>query len=72
VTDPQKFFDLAKAYGMTEEEIMNEVSIPLGKISTAIGSKAERGEKKKMTAQFAEDCEAAGIVEKSAPRYTLS
>lgn len=72
VTDPNKFLELAKSYGMTDEEVMAEVSFPLGKISTAIGSKAERGEKKKLTMQFTEDCEAAGIVEKSAPRYTLS
>ncbi len=72
VVDRLTFLAIAEAHGLSKEEVLNEVSLPLAKISSAIGAKAEKGQKKAASAQFSEACDAAGIVEKSSPRYTLS
>ena len=72
VTDHKKFFEVAKEYGMTIEEIMEQVSIPLAKVSNCVGAKADKGLKRKASMQFTEACDAAGIITKSPPRHTLS
>lgn len=72
VTDHKKFFEVAAEYGMSIEEIMEQVSIPLTKVSNCVGAKADKGLKRKASMQFTEACEAAGIIKKSPPRLTLS
>ena len=72
VIDRLKFLEIAEAHGLSVDEVINEVSLPIAKISSAIGAKAEKGHKKMASMEFTDACDAAGIIEKSSPRHTLS
>jgi hypothetical protein len=72
VTDNQTLIEIAEAFGLSQEEILEEVNLPLSKIAKAVSEKAEKGEKKKLQDKFIEQCSSSGIVEISPPRHTLS
>jgi hypothetical protein len=71
VTDNQALVGIALDYGMTPEEVMAEATFPLSKLAKAIGDRHEKSEKKKITQEFLDACQNAGIVESSDTRYTL-
>lgn len=72
VTDSQKFVTIAEQYGVDAEEILANVSLPLAKVAKAVGDKAEKGYKGKLSADFLSECEESGIIEESPLRRTLS
>lgn len=72
INDNKKFLAIAEDYGMSVDDIMEQLSIPYSKVATAVGSKGERGQKKAAAANFKDACEDAGIIDESTPRYTLT
>ena len=72
VTDNQTLIEIAKEFGLSEKEIIEEVNLPLSKIAKAVSEKAKKGEKKKLQDKFIDQCNSVGIVEVSPPRHTLS
>jgi LysM repeat protein len=65
VTDNQTLIEIAKEFGLSEKEIIEEVNLPLSKIAKAVSEKAEKGEKKKLQDKFIDQCNSVGIVEVS-------
>jgi hypothetical protein len=59
--------DLARQYGVVEEELDAASDIALGKVEAAIKSRAPRGTKGTAAQEFSRSCEEAGYVEKGAP-----
>jgi len=72
ITDAKKFMEIASEYGMSSEEVLEQVSIPLAKVAKSIGDKAERGHKKQRSSDFMDECTDQGIIEQSPSRHTLS
>lgn len=71
VVDNQGLLGIALDYGMMPEELMNEATFPLSKIAKAIGDRHEKSERKKISQEFLDACQNAGIVESSDTRFTL-
>jgi hypothetical protein len=71
VTDNDGLVTVAMGFGVDAEEILANATIPIGKISKLIASKAEKGEKGKISEEFVDACENAGILKTSDTRYTL-
>lgn len=72
IKDNESFMKIAKTYGLTQKDILQNVNIPLAKIAKVVGATADKGEKQNLSQEFIADCEADGIIENSAPRHTLS
>lgn len=72
ITDSKKFMEIASEYGMSSEEVLEQVSIPLAKVAKSIGDKADRGQKKQRSSEFMDECTDQGIIEQSPSRHTLS
>ena len=72
VTDNQTLIEIAQEFGLSKEEIIEEVNLPLSKIAKAVSQKADKGQKKKIQDKFIDQCNSVGIVEVSPPRHTLS
>jgi hypothetical protein len=71
VVDNQGLLGIALDYGMTPHELMDEATFPLSKIAKAIGDRHEKSERKKISQEFLDACQNAGIVESSDTRFTL-
>mgnify|MGYP003642309205 CR=1 FL=1 len=72
IMDNKSLLEVASEFGITAEEVLEHANIPLAKLAKAIGDTAEKGGKRKLSDNFVDACQAAGIVETSDPRYTLS
>ena len=72
VEDNIKLLEIAEQFGMGAEEVIEAVNLPLAKIAKTLGDKAEKGERKKISQEFVDACEDAGIVTTSQARHTLS
>ena len=71
VVDNQGLMGIALGFGMTPDELVNEATFPLSKIAKAIADRHEKSERKKISQDFLDECQNAGIVESSDTRYTL-
>lgn len=71
VVDNQGLMGIALGFGMTPQELMDEATFPLSKIAKAISERHEKSERKKISQDFLDECQNAGIVESSDTRYTL-
>lgn len=71
-TDNIELAQVAKDFNMSNEELLAIASIPLKKLSTAVGALAPDGEKKKVSNDFLFELNEKGIIETSGTRYTLS
>ena len=72
ITDNKTLVSIAETYGLSLDEVLNLSSIPLAKLAKEAGQLAEKGSKKKISEEFLDACEDAGILRKSEPRFTLS
>ena len=63
---------IAEQFGMSAEEVIESANLPLSKIAKALGEKAKKGEKKKISQEFVDACVDAGIVTSSQARHTLA
>jgi|TARA_R110002051_G_scaffold22406_2_gene58008 hypothetical protein len=72
ITDNRSLLQVAELFGMSATDIIDNINIPLSKVAKSIGDSADKGGKKKLSNDFIDACEQAGIVEKSPPRHTLS
>lgn len=72
VIDNHTLTGIAMDFGLSPEEILESASISMNKISKVISEKVEKSEKKKISQDFVDACQNAGIIETSDTRYTLS
>jgi len=72
VTDNKTLVSIAETYGLELDDVLNIASIPLAKLAKEAGQSAEKGSKKKISEEFIDACNEAGILIKSNPRFTLS
>lgn len=72
ITDNKSLIAIAETYGLSLDDILSLASIPLAKLAKEAGQQAEKGSKKKISEEFLDACEDAGILRKSEPRFTLS
>lgn len=71
ITDNDGLVAVAMGFGIDSSEILANATIPIGKISKLIAAKADKGEKGKISEEFVDACENAGILKTSDTRYTL-
>jgi len=71
ITDNVMLVKVAKSFGLTLDEILDSVTLPLAKLSKLASSSASRKEKKRIEEDFIDSCEDAGIVTTSDERFTL-
>ena len=72
VQDNLSFIDKVKEEGVSEQDILLAVNLPVGKIADLVASTAGKGEKSRKKEIFLEECLELAIVEKSETRYTLA
>ena len=72
IVDNQTVVAIAAEFGLDAEEVINEATFSVNKIAKAIADRAEKSEKKKISQDFVDACQNAGIIETSDTRYTLS
>jgi len=70
-TDDDKLVNIARLYGVTDEQVREASSITLGKVAAAAGANAPHGEKGATEEKFLADAKDAGILQKQAERFTL-
>jgi hypothetical protein len=72
IVDNQTVVAIAAEFGLDAEEVINEATFSVNKIAKAIADRTEKSEKKKISQDFVDACQNAGIIETSDTRYTLS
>ena len=72
VSDNGALVEIAEQFGLDTDEVMEAANIPLGKLSKAVGDKASKGDRKRISQEFVDACEEAGIVTTSQARHTLT
>jgi len=72
VIDNQTLIGIAMDFGLNTEEVLDSATLSLTKVSKVIADKVEKSEKKKISQDFVDACQNAGIIETSDTRYTLS
>jgi len=72
IMDNESLLEVASEFGVSAEDVLKHANIPLAKLAKAVGDTAEKGGKRKLSDNFVDACEDAGIIETSDPRYTLS
>ena len=71
IVDNDGLVAVAMGFGIDSSEILANATIPIGKISKLVAAKADKGEKGKISEEFVDACENAGILKTSDTRYTL-
>jgi hypothetical protein len=71
VIDNHALMGIANEYGLSFHDVWSEATFPLSKIAKAIGDRHEKSERKKISQEFLDACQNAGIVESSDTRFTL-
>ena len=66
-----KFIDIAKDMGLSDEEILEQATFSINKVAKLVGSHAETGQKGAVAAEFIDNCNDAGVIEKQQERFTL-
>jgi hypothetical protein len=72
VIDNHKLVDIAREFGIDPEMVLETATISVSKISKVAAENAAKSEKKKISQDFVDACQNAGIIETSDTRYTLS
>jgi hypothetical protein len=72
VTDNLKLLDIAAEFGLDPEKVFDLSTISVSKVSKAAAENVEKSEKRKISQDFVDACQNAGIIETSDTRYTLS
>jgi hypothetical protein len=72
IVDNQTVVAIAAEFGLDAGEVINEATFSVNKIAKAIADRTEKSEKKKISQDFVDACQNAGIIETSDTRYTLS
>ena len=72
IVDNQTLLGIAMDFGLNPEEVLESATISVNKVSKVIADKVEKSEKKKISQDFVDACQNAGIIETSDTRYTLS
>lgn len=69
--DALSLANLARGYGLSEEEILQAAKPSVSALATAIGIKAKKGEKKALQSEFRREAMDLGAVKAGAPRKSL-
>lgn len=72
VEDNVNLANLAKRFGMTEEELIESATLSLNKLGEVLGGKAQRGHKAKTIEAFREEAVSLGVVAEGKTKYTLT
>ena len=72
VEDNLNLANLAKRFGMTEEELIESATLSLNKLGEVLGGKAQRGQKAKTIEAFREEAVELGVVVEGKTKYTLA
>jgi hypothetical protein len=72
VEDNVNLANLAKRFGMTEEELIESATLSLNKLGEVLGGKAPRGQKAKTIEAFREEAVGLGVVAEGKTKYTLA
>lgn len=72
VQDNLTFIHKMKEHGVDDLDILQAVTLPVGKMADLVASTAGKGEKSRKKEIFLEECLELAIVEKSDIRYTLA
>ena len=72
IMDNKSLLEVAAEFGVSAEDVLEHANIPLAKLAKAVGDTAEKGGKRKLSDNFVDACQDAGIIETSDTRYTLS
>lgn len=72
VTDNLKLRDIAAEYGVESDAIFDLATISLNKVAKVAAENVGKLEKRKISQDFVDACQNAGIIETSDTRYTLS
>jgi len=71
IVDNATLVKIADEFGLGEETVLENASIPLTKIAKLVAAKAERGGRREKETNFVDACEDAGIIHTSAERFTV-
>jgi hypothetical protein len=72
IVDNTVAISVAADFGLSVEDIIQEATFSINKLAKAVSANAEKLEKKKISQDFVDACQNAGIIETSDTRYTLS
>lgn len=72
IVDNSTAVSVAMEFGLSPEDIIQEATFSVNKLAKAVSANAEKLEKKKISQDFVDACQNAGIIETSDTRYTLS
>ena len=72
VEDINGLIETAKDFGITEKQLLNLASFPLGRLTKAVSETAKTKEKAAIKTDFLDALEEKSIVSKSEERFTLS
>jgi len=72
IVDNSTAVSVALEFGLSPEDIIQEATLSVNKLAKAVAANVEKLEKKKISQDFVDACQNAGIIETSEPRYTLS
>lgn len=71
-TDNALFAKMAGDFGLSPEELISKITLPVAKVADAVSSTAQKGEKGKVRALFLDACETAGLLKKGEPRFSVT
>ena len=69
--DNQKFYDYAAANGITLEDVINNVNIPVAKLRDIVRERAAQGSKAKAAKEFEQTALDMGVIKMGTERFTL-
>lgn len=72
VEDNVNLANLAKRFGLSEEELIESATLSPNKIGEVLGGKAQRGQKAKTIEAFREEAVSLGVVAEGKTKYTLT
>ena len=70
-TDNQKFYDYVGTYGVTLEDVINNVNIPVAKLRDIVRDRAPKGSKAKAAKEFEQTALDMGVIKMGTERFTL-
>lgn len=72
ISDVEGFVEVAAQFGLSDKDLLNLASFPLGKVAKAVSDGAKSKEKTATRTEFLDLLEEKSIVSKSEERFTLS
>jgi hypothetical protein len=70
-SDNKEFWDYCASHGITLDELLTNIRIPVAKLRDVLKDKAPRGEKAKVAQEFIEDGVDMGVIVLGKERLTL-